>query len=63
VEERAAFDDSNCVSILTSATGQATWTFRMSKYLRCVRQAPDYNRSWDATAMDRVRQQQQAEGN
>ena len=63
VEERAAFDDSNCVSILTSASGQATWTFRMSKYLSCVRQAPDYNRSWDAAAMDRVRQQQRTESN
>lgn len=62
VEERAAFDDKNCVSILTSSTDQSTWGFRMSKYLTCVRRLPDYNRSWDAAAMSRVRQQQQSEG-
>lgn len=63
LEERAPFDDGSCVSILTSGTGQATWTMRMSRYLLCVRRLPDYNRSWEPAAMDRVRQQQQAEGN
>lgn len=62
VEEGAAFDDSYCVSILTSSTDQSTWGFRMPKYLTCVRRLPDYNRSWDAAAMDRIRQQQQSEG-
>ena len=63
LEERAAFDDSNCSSILSSGVGPDTWTLRMSRYLTCVRRLPDYNRSWDAYAMQRVREQQQSESN
>lgn len=63
VQDAAPFDDSNCASSLTSGGGQATWTLRMSSYLTCVRQLPDYNKSWSAPAMEKVRQQQQSEAN
>ena len=61
LSDAAPFDDSACISLLTSDTNPATFGFRMPRYLSCIRRLPGFNRGWDATAMQRVRDEQQAE--
>ncbi len=62
LSDAAPFDDSACVSLLTADTNPATFGMRMPRYLSCVRRLPGFNRGWEPSAMQRVRDEQQAEG-